>query len=54
MSSIDSIKQAQQEQHLRALRDASVAEKSKVILNNSGFAAAIHHHRDLVSVKFGK
>lgn len=48
------IKQAQQDQHLRSLKEASPEEKAKILLNNSGFAAAIHRNRQLVSVRFGR
>lgn len=54
MPSVLSVKQAQQEQHLKMLREASKEEKAKIVLNNSGFAAAIHRNRHLVSVQFGR
>ena len=54
MQSPKQIKRDQQEQHLRLLREGSAARKSKLLLENSGFAAAIHKNRHLVSIKFGK
>lgn len=47
-------KQIQQEQHLRELRESSSAEKSKILLKNSGFAAAIYRNHKSVSVQFGR
>lgn len=48
-----SLKEAQQEEHLRLLREAPPSEKAKIILNNSGFDAAIYRNRKSVIVKFG-
>jgi hypothetical protein len=46
-------KRIQQEQHLKELRESSPAEKAKILLKNSGFAAAIYRNRKEVSVQFG-
>ena len=54
MQSLQKIKLSQQEQHLKVLREGSSAQKAKVVLENSGFAAAIHKNRHLVSIQFGK
>lgn len=54
MAPILNSKQAQQDRYLRSLKEASPAEKAKIVLNNSGFAAAIHHNRQAVSVRFGR
>lgn len=48
------IKREQQQEHLRLLREGSPAQKAKLILENSGFAAAIHKNRSRVSIQFGK
>jgi hypothetical protein len=54
MKSPMEVKQAQQLEHLRMLRECSAAQKAKIVLENSGFAAAIHKNRHLVSIQFGK
>lgn len=48
------IKQAQQEEHLRQLRESSPEEKASILLKNCGFAAAIYKNRKAVSVQFGR
>jgi hypothetical protein len=54
MQSPMQIKHAQQSEHLRMLRESSAAQKARILLENSGFAAAIHKNRHLVSIQFGK
>jgi hypothetical protein len=48
-----SLKEKLQQDHLDKLKSASPEEKAKIILENSGFAAAIYHNRDSVKVQFG-
>ena len=54
MQSFIELKRAQQEQHLKMLRSGAASEKASLILNNCGFAAAIHRNRSSVSIRFGK
>ena len=53
MCSPQEIKRAHQDEHLRILREGSASQKAKFLLENSGFAAAVHNNRHKVSIKFG-
>jgi len=50
---IKSIKQAQQEEHLRVCNHGTPEEKASWIKNNCGFAAALMSGKK-ITVKFGK
>ena len=51
------LKQAQQAEHLRVMREGTPEEKRDWVLNNCGFAKAIHSARKSgkkIEVKFGE
>lgn len=54
MSPLPQHKLAQQEMFLKSLKKAAPAEKARIVLENSGLAAAIQDSRNAVSIRFAK
>lgn len=54
MAPIIQVKQAQQDQYLRSLKDASPAEKAKIALQNSGFASFARNNRSRIVINFSR